>query len=144
MFPAIKRGVLTFLGVLGIFGCIWMALVYLRIYHLVFSIRKDDAIQENSLDGRARATKRSTDIMFLIVIVCIACYSPYLIYIYATIYGYHQNIRLAVNCTWTALLSNSLSNPVCYCVKNKQIRKAWLKFLQRWRCSQQREPRVGI
>ena len=127
-FAAIRTEIYAFLAVFQMTGCIWITFVYIKIYHLVFSIRKNAEIQENSLHGRARGSKSSTDITFVIVLLCVACYSPFVIKVYAITFGNQAGNSLTVNYTKTLQLANSLLNPICYCVRNKEIRKAIVKF----------------
>ena len=123
-FVAIRTEVYAFLAVFQMTGCIWITFVYIKIYHLVFSIRKNAEIQENSFHRRARGSKSSTDITFIIVLLCVASYSPYLIKVYAITFGNQAGNSLTVNYTKTLFLANSLLNPISYCVRNKEIRKA--------------------
>ena len=112
----------------NICGCIWIACVYVKIYCLLLSMRRTTEIQENSLHGRAKSTRSSTDITFLIIVLCTICYSPFFISVGAIYFGYLKGNNLTVNYTWTALLGNSLLNPICYCLKNKNIKKGFVKF----------------
>ena len=129
--PALKTSLVIASAGLNCIGCIWMSFVYARIFYLVIKHKNRIQAVENRFQddaGRSKDRNSSTNLTVLIVVTSLLCYFPYSIALYYDFFSGSQTPQILVNWLWTLILANSSLNPVLYCVKNSEIRRALLKF----------------
>ena len=110
-------------------------MMYARIYRVVLSQRKRIAsIRDTS--GRRKSgisfkERNRTHTVTIILAVFIACYAPHTVYCVERVlyhlgnFEYHRNLALWAN---YFVLLNSCLNPIIYCARSQEIRRAAVKF----------------
>ena len=118
--------------VTGIFLCLLISTVaYIKIYRIVRCHLKH--IETNAVtrkEDNLRHRTKSAYNMFLVYCVLLFCYLPYLIGLaVGKITGYTKWNWIAINFALTILNINSSINPIIYCYRMREIRRAILHTL---------------
>ena len=124
--------VLEFLFIFAVF------ITYAKIYKVVRSQRRRVAAITNVFVGqRSRISIRErskTCTIAIILTIFIACYAPYIaysilsiLYLLENINDYEYIFQLEI-CAYYLVLLNSCLNPVVYCARSREIRRAAVKI----------------
>lgn len=125
----------SFYYVAGIFLCLLVSTVaYIKIYRIVrVHLRhiKDNEVTFTKEDSyQLRHRKKSAYSMFLVYCVLIFCYLPYSICLaFGKFTGYSEWNWIAINFALTIININSSVNPIIYCYRMRDIRRAILHTL---------------
>ena len=125
---SIKRPVFMTTMIFFCLGCVWIGFVYTKVLHFAFKVRNRVTKEEKTYHLARDNQHAFKSITGFLVIVCIVCYSPHFITNYYDFFSSKQTDQLVMNWTWTLVLANSFINPICYCIKNVEIRKGVLKL----------------
>ena len=131
----IKNWLPVILMVLNCLELVCLSFIYARVFHLACKVRKQVRQQEKACRFD-RNNKRSLlnikdSITGLLVMVSLICYIPYLVTMNYDFFSAHQTEQVLKNWLWTLILANSFINPLCYNMKNKDIRKAANRLIGR-------------
>ena len=113
----------------GIALCLVISTVaYVKIYRIARSHQRQIESQQVAADPnrlRMRRRTKSACNMFLVSCVLLCCYLPYSISLaLAKLTGIKPGIWIAIQCTLTIVNINSSINPLIYCYRMRDIRKA--------------------
>ena len=113
----------------GIVLCLVISTVaYVKIYCIARSHQRQIESQQVAADPnrlRMRRRTKSACNMFLVSCVLLCCYLPYSISLaLAKLTGIKPGIWIAIQCTLTIVNINSSINPLIYCYRMRDIRKA--------------------
>ena len=110
-------------------------LMYARIYTVVFSQRKRmSSIGDASMRQQSRVSLRErsrTHTVTMILIVFVACYTPYTVFCVQCILYYEGQMKYSLQLGLWAnflVLLNSCLNPMIYCARSQEIRRAAVKI----------------
>ena len=111
----------------GIALCLVISTVaYVKIYRIARSHQKQIESHQVAKDpNKLRRRTKSAYNMFLVYCVLLCCYLPYSISLaLAKLTGIKPGIWIAIKCTLTIVNINSSINPLIYCYRMREIRKA--------------------
>lgn len=127
---------------------------YAKIYKVVCSQRRRVAMISNALDGQQQSRisireKSKTYTIAIILAIFTACYAPYIaysimsiLYLLGGIKDYKHLVELEI-CAYYLVLLNSCLNPVVYCARSAEMRRAALKiFMPKSRFA--RDPEITL
>ena len=111
----------------------WLSFIYVKIFHLACKVRKQVGHQQKGwpLDKNNKNSLLTIKNSFtgFLVMVSLICYIPYSVAMYYDTVCAHQIDQTLTNWLWTLVIANSFINPLCYYIKNKDIRKAVRKLI---------------
>lgn len=135
----LERSVFGILVVLAeILSVLITSVAYFRVYKIVrrhqSDIQKQRRISVEASGGlqlNIKKYQRSTSAMFLVFMLSFICYAPYpAIMVLLLKYGFTPNMKIAVEMSATIICINSTINPLIYCLKLKEIRRAVVSILK--------------
>ncbi|XP_078358084.1 adenosine receptor A2b-like [Oculina patagonica] len=118
--------------VTGIVLCLVISTVaYVKIYRIARShLKQIESHKAAKATDKLRNRKKSAFNMFLVYCVLLCCYLPYSICLaVGNITGYTKWNWIAINSALTIVNINSSINPVIYCYRMREIRRAILHTL---------------
>lgn len=118
--------------VVGIVLCLLISTVaYFKIHRIVVFHLRQIRTNEIALSDNLQNRKKSAYNMFVVYCALVCCYLPYSICLaLGKITGYHRWNWIAINFALTVVNINSSLNPVIYCYRMREIRRAILHTLR--------------
>lgn len=135
----LERSIFGIIVVLAeVLSVVITSVAYFRVYKIVkrhqSDIQKQRRISVEAPGGmqlNIKKYQRSTSAMFLVFMLSFICYAPYPpIMVLLFKYGYTPNVKIAVEMSATIICINSTLNPLIYCLKLKEIRRAVMNLLK--------------
>ena len=134
-FETMKKPLEIISAVFNSVGCCIMALVYARVFHLAYKVRREirqqaDSVNNQPTENQSKGRRGSVNMKALVVALTLLFYFPYSTALYMTTLGSTKINAVVFSILWTFALANASFNPICYFMLNKALRK---KMLDLWR-----------
>lgn len=133
-----KPTVSLFIAIITIPTCLIISTIsYFKIYRIVRKHQLAISSQANTEPTRPDSINMKKFWRFVVsfsyvYIIMILCYLPYTITLVTrSLVGFNKEYKVALNVTSTLIFINSSLNPIVYCWKIKEIRRAVFKTLQK-------------
>ena len=107
------------------FGCAWIIFAYVRIYCLVYKIKRQARKQEQRLHCPQSPNKKSTNTTAVLAALYVMFYLPYVVILHLKEFSNRKLLNDQMF-LWleTLALATSTLDPIIYCLMNKDIRRA--------------------
>ena len=111
-------------------------------YHYVYKTvqRHRKAIKSHNIAQEldVEKYKKSATTMFLVFMFSLLCYLPFVVFLALNaIYGFKPTVKAFANYATTLICFTSSCNPVIYCLRMQEVRKAVYRLVYRKRISAQ-------
>ena len=134
-----KKSEISFISVaigLELVIIVTVVVIYVKIYKVAFLQRRRKVVSIGAIDGRQRpqisAKEESrTNTVAIILCVFVICYIPYTVFGVSKILFYLRKMDYSVNFgIWAnyLVLFNSCLNPMIYCARSQDIRRAAIRI----------------
>ena len=115
--------------ILTCLACVLMSFIYIKVLCFAFKIRRRIKHETQGYHPAKDIRHTSKNITGFLVVLSVVFCAPHLINTCNKLFFVRQSNGILGYWFWTLFLANSIANPLCYCMKNREIRKGVLKLI---------------